>query len=92
MSGVTGIIISQVMKRLANLVVVLNIEKYAQCLLFLKTIAFVVRLADTQVRNHHPGASDAHLKTKQLRLLRQIHNFRSMQRRPSLHSGVTNQK
>lgn len=91
MSGDTGKILSQVMKRLTNLVVVLNIDKYAQCLLFLQTIAFVVRLADTQVRNHRPGDSDAHLKTKQLRLLRQIHNFRSM-KRPSLHSGVTNQK
>lgn len=65
MSDDTRIIISQVMKRLANLVVVLNIAKYAQFLLFLKTIAFVVRLADTQVRNHHPRDSDTHFKTKQ---------------------------
>lgn len=53
------------MKKLANLVVELNIDKYAQSLLFLKIIAFVVRLADTQVRNHYPRDSDAHLKTKQ---------------------------
>lgn len=60
----SGIIISQVMKILVNLVLVLNIAQYAQCLLFMKTIAFVIRLADTQVRNHHPRDSDSCLKTK----------------------------